>query len=996
MSTKTKAAKMKRRRLKEKDKIAFEKQLVREGKIYPRAHYMPRGRFRSILAICLAFFFGIFAGVGALVGTGAYFGLTKKTKDIMSTFGLPADKYLEEAYLDMTVLELLDAVRQDLGAFGGFTTLTLSVFGKYTPVVSDAINSLTDQLKTSLGVEFDKDELMNETFGTIVPYLTDNIKATPLGTMLMAMDQNPFEGSVQPTAEEVPSEPEQGGEAEAPEGSESSGSDMHALLRVLCYGEAGIDYPVDADGKPTYIYEKDKDGNDIMVGIVMNEGHTPTTIGDLLGGGLQERLDKVQTLRLGEIITIDKKASPIMQKLRDMTIQDMQDDETIQNFKIKEIIDVKDGEKGLLNAIADFTIGDLNKPKKIERLRLSDIMDIGESSSKIMQAMKDWRIGDLTSQKKIDSLTLSDVMDIGDGNGILNAIRDTPIGKLETTIGTLSLGEILGEDSGAKNNKILKCLLNSTIDTLSFDVDKLTVGQVFGDEVFSYMKNETVNGVVHDYNYLFKSYFGEQKGNPGSYNYELPDYNQKEFVNGKYEEKPSATLYRPTAVADKSGILTKYQDASKNEVVKGYFTYDETTKLYTHYTDDKELVKYNAANNKENQENADSKEPDPDYKTKPIYYYEQKHDLYPVYGFGIVDETTGGFAPLTNVNTSGEEPTFEMEVPAEEGEGTVTVTYTIHQKGNGDYVYGTYTEEGEFEAVGDIEYYILGYVTDEAHTDLDFEVVYGAKDESTYFDINDATVYHYEADGEYGEDSKAIEVHTRRPAAVPPQTGEGEEAGGTGSAGEPQAHSEGEEAPYYYSEPINLYEKWHIKDNTESTVDDKDVTEVYVSEDGNTTYSRYLSGVWYMLLGGEDEEGNPVVNDTVPVTQMDQMVTGVTDTMQDTILARLWFHGIVQENPFVEFTFLKTLEDLGAKDHTLELEVPVLKGNSKIPYDEQQYPTEQGYTNKGGFVYQKKTITNLVQIGLGDLVTVMQRINEMLASIQSGGGSSSGGGVGGD
>ena len=67
-------------KLNEREKLALEARLVREGKIYPRAHYMPRGRFRGILAVALAFFFGIILAFGGLIGAGVFLGTKTSLK----------------------------------------------------------------------------------------------------------------------------------------------------------------------------------------------------------------------------------------------------------------------------------------------------------------------------------------------------------------------------------------------------------------------------------------------------------------------------------------------------------------------------------------------------------------------------------------------------------------------------------------------------------------------------------------------------------------------------------------------------------------------------------------------------------------------------------------------------------------------------------------------------------------------------------------------------
>ena len=52
----------------DEQKIALEKQLIKEGKILPRTRYAPKGYVGRILAVLLAFLFGIFVTIGGILG----------------------------------------------------------------------------------------------------------------------------------------------------------------------------------------------------------------------------------------------------------------------------------------------------------------------------------------------------------------------------------------------------------------------------------------------------------------------------------------------------------------------------------------------------------------------------------------------------------------------------------------------------------------------------------------------------------------------------------------------------------------------------------------------------------------------------------------------------------------------------------------------------------------------------------------------------------------
>ena len=62
------------RRASDAQKIALEKQLVKEGKIFPRTRYVPRSFAGRVLAVVLAFLIGVVAAIGGLLGVGYFAG----------------------------------------------------------------------------------------------------------------------------------------------------------------------------------------------------------------------------------------------------------------------------------------------------------------------------------------------------------------------------------------------------------------------------------------------------------------------------------------------------------------------------------------------------------------------------------------------------------------------------------------------------------------------------------------------------------------------------------------------------------------------------------------------------------------------------------------------------------------------------------------------------------------------------------------------------------
>ena len=148
-------------------------------------------------------------------------------------------------------------------------------------------------------------------------------------------------------------------------------------------------------------------------------------------------------------------------------------------------------------------------------VKLGDIIEITNSSSKILKSLKNTKVQELSA--KISSLTLKDVVEIPAGSTIMNSLKDTPIDQMGTKIDALTIGEVieinadspkilktlsnkgvlvknlgseinklkLGEMiDGAESNIFLKHLQNSTINNLSEDLEKLTIKQVFADDIY--------------------------------------------------------------------------------------------------------------------------------------------------------------------------------------------------------------------------------------------------------------------------------------------------------------------------------------------------------------------------------------------------------------------------------------------------------------------------------------------------------------------------------
>ena len=92
------------RRQTQEQQIALEKQLVKEGKILPRTRYTPKGYLGRILAVLLAFLFGMLVVIGGLLGGGYYLAITP-SRNLLGMFIDNADVVGMANYSDAVFTE---------------------------------------------------------------------------------------------------------------------------------------------------------------------------------------------------------------------------------------------------------------------------------------------------------------------------------------------------------------------------------------------------------------------------------------------------------------------------------------------------------------------------------------------------------------------------------------------------------------------------------------------------------------------------------------------------------------------------------------------------------------------------------------------------------------------------------------------------------------------------------------------------------------------------
>lgn len=817
------------RRASDAQKIALEKQLVKEGKIFPRTRYVPRSFAGRVLAVVLAFLIGVVAAIGGLLGVG-YFAGTRPLKDVFGMLNIDYTQWLTDSAAELNALQLVQQI-----SGGGIDSM--GDIAEYTPYVDTLITTLNEQL-SAIGVSIDGDELKATNFSDLGSYFSDVVRNTELGKALGV------------TAESDP------------------------ILVAICYGsegtnEEGGDYTLNDSGE-----------------IVMNEGKSPTTIASLTEGGnivgnitiesaLSVNADSNSAMRylaygtegVSYTIETDSTGNKYINMLRDpMTgtlyrkkkLSDLTGtDNVMGDAVISDIINIDESTSGLLYAIRDWTVNDLGNQARLERLKLSQVVTIDENASNILKAMSGWRISDLSDQKKIDSLTLGDVISVGDDSpSILKALRDTRLGELAQATQELRLVDLLGTEA-VQQNRLLKNLALSSVSTLAADMDNLTVGQVYGDQIYSYL-DLGADGTGKTYADYLSGYDPDDPD--GQTNENRPDPIRYDADSFK--------LTQTRLLLDGEGQETQTQ------VLQGWFR-----------TADGKYVPVDEDDVRRTADGAFSRIEiflTPDSYVWNAVDYDNGGALTPLPAGTIGTDTTGYTVEQNGTDgtpvTDGGAPLYyltERTVPSAEGDTVQKVAYPVMEDANGQFVRVRELEDGaEYSSVRriDLERTITEYV-------------YTQDGSPVALDENGNVLY-----GE-GDAQQALEIRTR---------------------------VSGDETLYYILSEETVEQLYYYEDagNYVSVAED-DFSVVYTAswteQDGAVTIEdhrvdRFLDGIWYVLLG-RGEDGNPVDNSATPILEIAPIISDATDLINSLPLWELWLHGVINENPFAVISYTENQTD---------------------------------------------------------------------------------------
>ncbi len=917
--------------------LALEKQLVKEGKILPRTRYTPKGYLGRILALLLAFLFGMLAVVGGLLG-GGYFLAVTPSRNLLNFLKLN-EGLLTEEYLNKSVIDIVTDVRNDINSLTEPQNISLSTFSKYSPVVDKMVDNIVTQV-SAYGISVDKETLSTTPLGGLASYLMDDVIMTAqLGAMLSV------------TAESEP------------------------FMIALCYGteganEEGGDYQI-VDGQ-----------------IVMNEGKEARTLGVLVSEAntvinsmplesiLDAGIDSAAVILAlcygteGVNYTVDENGGITMltdpltgkpypvRKVEDLT----GNSDLIQNVTISDVITIDENTTGILLAIKDWTLNDLSDASRIESLRLSQVVTIDENSAPILKAMQDWRISDMTDADMVDSLTLGQIIEITEDSAkLLKSIADTPIGDLGTTIDTLRLCDILDAEA-IEGNKILRNLKMSSLDTLADDIQNLTVAQVFGDELYSYLD------------------MSDKGTNGKTYSDLIDGYDPSDNTNSA-----GGAILRPeTIIADDLAVTeTRKTTDGAQIVLEGYFRSDglggQSAPLSS--------VIGSGAVYRRLIETTTGEGDGAVTTVETQYYVKDTVEIIPkTYEWKYTDYANGGEATALPDNTS---VLAEADVPAEYTKldpEQGTERYYTENGGEKTYYYfcterihirdgEPQTEQVAYPLCTDSRgVYVYRYVLEETQLE-DGSIVYAENSVRERVDLErTVTEYIYKDGGAHVVFAKKEIDGEEGPVSVPDYAyvvwGEGEDAQTVRfmhraayerqktdpKTGEPVFDDDNnpvmEEVPerWWIVVESDVQPKYYYKSGTDSEgnpttatfVEEKDTELTWTAnwtvkgEDGSVTdenidvaVDRYLSGVWYLLFGceicpGTEESGcthgaggttygslhliDGLDKTDMPILDIAPVMTDASTTIKTLPLWMLWLHEFIDENPFAPLPYAYKLK----------------------------------------------------------------------------------------
>ena len=225
-------------------------------------------------------------------------------------------------------------------------------------------------------------------------------------------------------------------------------------------------------------------------------------------------------LTIGDVINTN--AHPILEKLATTTLENV-NNTAIQNalndLTLGEVIEIDGTSHPLFQYMSNKKLSEINATF-IDSISIKDALGITTTTDPILLQIIDLKLGDLKDssllKNKITNLKLNQLMDVS-GIPVLEQLGNYQINQLTAdVINGLKICDII---EGASGNFYLKHLSTSTIETLSTDINNITVMQLFADS----MEYDSYGNVIGTWKYLLKWNWDSSDANAPNKDYVAPE-----------------------------------------------------------------------------------------------------------------------------------------------------------------------------------------------------------------------------------------------------------------------------------------------------------------------------------------------------------------------------------------------------------------------------------------------------------------------------------------
>ncbi len=134
------------------------------------------------------------------------------------------------------------------------------------------------------------------------------------------------------------------------------------------------------------------------------------------------------------------------------------------DLKLKDLIPVDENSNVVIKALAESTVGKLRTEgvtTELDGLKIRDFLGEIDENNALLNAVADCNLQKLKTEgitDELDEIKISDLVDVEANNPILNAIKDTPLGEVGTTLDNLTIQAIYADeiyvDDGAGGKKL--------------------------------------------------------------------------------------------------------------------------------------------------------------------------------------------------------------------------------------------------------------------------------------------------------------------------------------------------------------------------------------------------------------------------------------------------------------------------------------------------------------------------------------------------------------